>query len=137
MSKIRARNARGNPRTRVRDADRDARGCPATPGERGRSITVTAPFGGVYFERVRQDVVEHGAQPQRVTRRSRQDRLDRMLTVSAMRFSPACHSVRRNASATTSGTMDRFQVEPQLAGLDAGQIEKLVDGLGQLLDTDQ
>ncbi len=35
------------------------------------------------------------------------------------------------------GHMDGFEIEPQLASFDTCQIEKLVDGLGQLLDADQ
>ena len=49
----------------------------------------------------------------------------------------ACPSTRRSASAITRRDVHGLEIEPELAGFDAGEIEELVDGFGQLLDTDE
>ena len=36
-----------------------------------------------------------------------------------------------------TGQMNGLQIEPQFAGFDAGQIEKLMDRFGQLFDPDE
>ena len=56
-----------------------------------------------------------------------------------LRACPAPSPVPRLAGVLPRSPRDvnGLEIEPELAGLDAGQVQELVNGLGQLLDADQ
>ena len=86
-------------------------------------------------ERIREDVVEHRSQPERVGRDLRKDRVDAAGQGDALGIRLSLHAAQ--SLRDHGGHLHGFQVEPELARLDACEIEEFVNRFGQLFDADQ
>ena len=95
---------------------------------------MTAPPAGVY-ERVRQNVVEDSPQTKWVRRNLWKVRIEACIQGNALRLRLSLDSSQRLRDH--QGDVDGLEVEPELSGFDASEIEKFVDRFGQLLDTDE